>query len=167
MAVIADPLGWTWEVVVGDDRIEAVTVRPAPGRRLDQHVMKGTPLGYLRDAAISYWRAVDAELADPSGAINVTPVDAAMAAVDGDAARFVGKPTVAEFAEVWARTERNPVINGKVTTRRDALARYFRRPDGTAVSLATIDSWTRAAREAGLIDPATTGRGNRKTTDGK
>lgn len=161
VAVISDPRGWLWEVVVEGEKVEAITLRPVSGRKLDHRTLKAAPLGYLRDAAVSFWRSVDAELSERDDAINMTPVAEVIEAMSGEVAQVLGKPTLEDFALEWTSTPKNPVVAGRQTTRREALRQRYRRPDGTPVSLATIDAWTREARTRGLIEPATTGRGNK------
>jgi len=161
VAVISDPRGWLWEVVVDGERVEAITLRPIAGRRIDQRALKAAPLGYLSDAAVSFWKSVDAGLGDRGGAVNVTPVTEVMEAASGEVAQVFGKPPIEDFAREWAGTPKNPIVAGRQTTRREALRQRYRRPDGTPVSLATIDAWTREARALGLIERATTGRGNK------
>jgi|GEM_PF-6597871 len=166
VTVVTDPRGFTWEVVVEGGKVLALSARPHEGHRLTQTWLSAAPLGYLRDAASSFWREVDAGLEAPQGTSNATPVAAAISAASGELAeltRFVGTPTTEDFAEAWHNTparqyERDATgaIRSAIT-RRDGLRRLYRRPNGQPVSLATIDAWTRRARDVGLIPPATTG----------
>jgi hypothetical protein len=175
VAVITDQRGWSYEVVVDMGLVVSLTINPAAKQRLTQGALRGTQLNYLRDAAVSFWQEVDAALADapatdrhPQGALNVLPVDVALLLASGEVGQLghvVGKPSIGSFAATWNATPARATVEGKVVTRREALRSRYRRPDGTKVSAATIDSWTREARDLGLIEAATTGRGN-KTPDG-
>lgn len=168
VAVITDDRGWVWEVVLDGSAVASLAVRPQGGGRLTQATLRGTQLSYLRDAAVSYWREVDSILADPEpserhpeAAINVTPVEVAMLVASGEIGELgtiVGKPNMGVFAAVWKSTPARATVEGKVVTRREALRARYRRPDGSKVSAATIDSWVREARDLGLIGAPTTGR---------
>jgi hypothetical protein len=169
VCVITDPGDFLWEVVVESGRIASLTIQPSPGVALTQRKLSAVPLGYLRDAALSYWREVDSNLADLRGAANVTPEDAAMQGAAGASQLMIGKPKPREFAVIWKSTPARQFDRKQNVwvTRRDALRVLFRRPDGTPVSLATIDSWTRAARDLKLIEAATTGKPRDTKTTGK
>ncbi|MGE3194105.1 MAG: hypothetical protein AB7K08_11635 [Microbacteriaceae bacterium] len=176
MTVITDPRGFTWEVVVEDGRVLALSARPHDGHRLTQTWLSAAPLGYLRDAATSFWREVDQATEDTDAAINMTATSEAISAASGEVAdlvRHVGTPTSEDFAAAWHETparryERDETGSIRASvTRREALRQLFRRPNGQPVSLATIDAWTRDARDAGLIPAATTGSPRDPKTTGK
>jgi len=168
VCVISNPSEWLWEVVVDAGRIKSLTLQPRPGVTITQRKLSAVPLGYLRDVTESFWREVDRGLADMPGAVNVTPVSAAILAAGGEAEPFTGKPTPEEFASLWNATPARRFDRKKKVwiTRRDALRLLFRRPNGTAVSLATIDTWTRDARDRGLIEAAKTGKPRETKTTG-
>lgn len=164
VAVVSDPNGWLWEVVIEGERIASLTVRPPRGSRLTQRTLSATALGYLRDVATTYWRDVDAATADAGDAVNVTPLADALMGASGEAQ--TGKPTPEEFAQAWLDTPTRQIVGRERLPRRKALTRRFLRPDGTAVSEATIDKWTREARDLGLIEPAKTGAPRTTKTPG-
>lgn len=158
VAVISDESGWCWEVVVDGGRVTALTVRPPEGERVSPRALTGAPLGWLRDAAASYWREVDAAMAERGDAINVSSASDAIVSVGGAIEPSVGRPTPEDFASAWKATPVRHLRDGNWVTRREALRRRYRRPNGSAVALATIDKWTREARDLGLIEPARTGK---------
>ncbi|UMG94151.1 hypothetical protein [Nocardioides sp. TF02-7] len=149
---VKDPRGWTWEVTTDGDRITSLTVLG----EVTQEALRVIPLGYLRDVATGYLRQLDT-----ANAQGLALTDALGMADHEPEVRVSGEaPSAGEFAEAWLNTPATEVREGKRRTRRQALAERY------GVTPFAVDKWTRAARDAGLIPAATTGRGN-KTSGGE
>lgn len=155
VVVVFDPRGWEWHVTADGDRITSLTVR---GEHVDSKALRVVPLGYLAEVARTYLG--DVERADREGlplsaALDGANADPGQVRLSGDA------PTPEAFAEVWNKTPAVELRSGERMTRRQRLADLWH------VSPYAIDKWTRAARDAGLIPEAVTGRGHHKTDQSK
>lgn len=150
VVVIAEPTGWTWQLVMKGEDIAVLTVRHRRGLPVDMTVLRGTPLDDLaRIAAIFLTRAKELWEDGLPEALSLTVAEL----TPGEVRRSLDrKPTDEEFARAWHET--GPRLPDG-SPRRKALAARF------AVSPYTIDKWTSRARDRGLIPPAKTGRGNR------
>lgn len=154
VVVVFDPRGWEWQITAEGGSLSSLTVRG----EIDQAALRLVPLRSLQEVATAYLAHV--EQAVSKG----TPLaDALSDAEHQREVRVSDKPpSPAEFAEAWHAAPAAEVRQGKRATRRQNLAERWN------VSPFRVDQWTRAARDAGLIPPAGTGRPrNTKASGGK
>lgn len=147
----------TYEVTVGVDskgepRLTSLAISGAA--LINQDALRSTPLSYLAEAALGYLRRV-AQGRDEG----LRAADAHEAAgADEGGVRLPGDaPTAEEFAARWLATpafEQVPGPDGGLrrVSRREALAEHYGR------TVWAVDKWSRAAREAGLIERQKSGR---------
>jgi hypothetical protein len=146
VVVVFDPRGWEWQVTAEDGRVTSLTVR---GERVDAKAMRVVPLSYLSEVGATYLGHVEQAVREGiplSDALDDANLEAGQVRLSGDT------PTPKEFAESWHATKSVELPDGKRVTRRQHLAESWQ------VSPYTIDKWTRAARDAGLIPPTNKGR---------
>lgn len=160
VTVVFDPRGWRWEVTTepderGREQVRSLTVF---GGKVDQEALRAVPLRDLADAAAGHWAKFDANRADGMD-MHTAHV---LARAESGQVRLPGDPPhLHEFAAAWHETPARTIVEGESTARRDALAVRF------GVTVHAVDKWTRAARDAGLIEPAGVGRPrNPKTPEG-
>ncbi len=135
-----------FEVVLDQDgQISELTI--SGGGPVTPEVLRRVPVSYLADAARgienSFEEGKDDGLSDAAAiaTIGVAGVDEG----ESDPGRD-GPPTPEEFASAWHRTPASIITaEGKRVTRRQALANQF------SVTVWTVDKWSRAARDRGLI----------------
>lgn len=159
VVVIKDPRGFTWEASAINGRLSSLTLIPWGDQIIDQRALRNIPLGYIEEAALSAVYELDKFLApvERNGKVyeNMTPLDVALDSVGrmpGEIEMRGEPPSLKEFSDAWKKTPQRviqPDAEGvpELITRRLALARRFYK------SIWTIDKWTRAARDAGLISP--------------
>lgn len=146
VVVVFDPRGWEWHVTTEDGRLTSLVMK---GENVDQRALRTVPVSYLREVAETYLGHVERAVADGiplADALTDAEADPGQARVKGD------PPTPEEFAAAWRETPASQTRPDGRTTRRQALAERW------SVTVYTVDKWTRAARDAGLIERAGTGR---------
>lgn len=158
VVIITDPRGFVWEATAHEGRLSSLTMHPFGSSVIDQKALRNIPLGYIEEAAITAVRKVDTELApierDGKTYTNVTPVSEVLEVASleqGEVVMSHEPPSHEEFARAWRETPDVAFVPGEKgaplrVTRRMALANRFHK------SKYTIDKWTRAAREAGLLE---------------
>lgn len=140
---------YRYEVTLSPDGSELASLS-IEGGPIDQKLMRAIPLGYLtevaRGQAANVGQMVEGEGYSVQLATELARTEPGSIRRKGD------PPALEEFAQAWKSIPGSALVGGVRVTRRKALADRF----GAAES--TIDKWTRAARDAGLIPKATTGR---------
>lgn len=158
VAVLFTPSGAIYEVTVTDDetgaaQITSLTIHPAPGEVIDHAALRHLPLRTIAEVAAGHLDRYHDHREDGDS----REVAAALAsATEEPAERRRSRPDLSTFAARWHATRaRAKTGDGQVTGRRDALALHY------GVKPATIDLWTRLARDEGLIED--TGRQRRRS----
>jgi hypothetical protein len=150
VVAVLDAGGHEWHVTVeagpnGKPVLTSLTIR-GPG--LTPAGLRQVPLGYLTEAASGYIAEVERQF--QGGAPLGDALDIAASAPGG--LRLRGEPpTPEEFAERWNATASLVIVRGERLARRQALADFY------GVTVWTVDKWSRAARDQGLISKQTKG----------
>jgi hypothetical protein len=154
---IHDPrAGWDVRVTVDRDTTEVTSFELMLLGPVSSADLAQLPLKTIAEVAAAhadlYWAAREAGDGPRTAAHQRASVSDGLV---GDLPRARGKrPPMGEYAEVWLSMKRshNPTPSGRHLPKREALAEWF------GVNVQTIDTWTRAARDKGLLPGATTGR---------
>ena len=152
VVVVFDPRGWEWHVTAEGDKLTSLTVRG----EIDQAALRLVPLRSLQEVATAYLGHVQQAVSK-----GLPLADALSDAEHESEVRVSDKPpSPTEFTKAWDATPVAEVRGGQRITRRRALA------DRYSVTVYTIDKWTRAARDNGLIEQSNVGRPRNPETPG-
>lgn len=162
VVVIFLPDGTRYEVAVddgsGDVRITSLLVRPAPGGEADHAALRQIPLRTLAEVAAGHLDEFHSHREE--GLPTFAAAIEASAVGEEEPRRRGSRPDLRAFAAQWKATRsRTLTEDGRVLPKRKALAEHY------GVKEATIDLWTRLARDVELLPHTRMGRPRNDITD--